>query len=173
METLDVVFANLYFRALMLHLEDPESAPRAWQPLLASRGRRDIAAIQFALAGMNAHVNRDLPVAVVDTSRKLRVQMDETHHRDYVAINPLLERAQARVKKALATGLVGVLDKVLGRIDDVTAIWSLTRARDAAWTHARTLRTIEGFPEVAQAYLLTLDRMVGFAGRGLLVPTLV
>jgi hypothetical protein len=172
-ETLDVRFANLYFDALLRHLENPETAPRAWRPLFSARGRRDIAPIQFALAGMNAHINRDLPVAVVETCRKLGVRMDATRHRDYLAINPLLERTQARVKKDLATGLVGVIDRILGRIDDVVAIWSLTRARDAAWTHARTLRTIEGFPEVAEAYLLTLDRMVGFAGRGLLVATLI
>src|SRR5688572_14639476 len=59
---LDVVFANLYFDALIAG----DGAPAAWQPLLGARHERGIARIQFALAGMNAHINRDLPLGIVD-----------------------------------------------------------------------------------------------------------
>src|SRR5687768_1250169 len=52
--TLDVVFANLYFSALAA---GPAAAPSAWRPLLQARHTRGIARIQFALAGMNAHIN--------------------------------------------------------------------------------------------------------------------
>ena len=62
---LDVVFANLYFDALGMGAMDVSAAPSAWRPLLAARQNPGIARIQFALAGMNAHINRDLPVAIV------------------------------------------------------------------------------------------------------------
>jgi hypothetical protein len=56
------------------------------------------------------------------------------------------------------------------RLDDVIAMWDVSRARDAAWTNGRTLWGLRGLPELGSEFLEVLDRMVGFAGRGLLVP---
>jgi hypothetical protein len=67
LETLDVHFADLFFSALESYRREPASTPPAWAPLFAQRSRRGIAPLQFALAGMNAHINRDLPVALVAT----------------------------------------------------------------------------------------------------------
>lgn len=64
LERLDVRFAGLFFSALDAFEGDPRSAPRAWVPLFAQRARRGVAPLQFALAGMNAHINRDLPYVV-------------------------------------------------------------------------------------------------------------
>ena len=63
---LDVVFAGLFFSALDASRSDPSAMPRAWAPLVEARAARGIAPLQFALAGMSAHINRDLPVALVD-----------------------------------------------------------------------------------------------------------
>jgi len=54
---LDVVFANLYFDAAAAGDVDPNQAPSAWRPLFQARHDRDLARLQFALAGMNAHIN--------------------------------------------------------------------------------------------------------------------
>ena len=43
-------------------------------------------------------------------------------------------------------------------------------ARDAAWTNAQALWALGGAPPLAGDYLLALDRMVGLASRGLLIP---
>ena len=61
---LDIAFADLFFAALDAYERDPNGAPKAWVPLLEARSARGIAPLQFALAGMNAHINRDLPVAL-------------------------------------------------------------------------------------------------------------
>lgn len=162
---LDVRFASLYFRAL----EDP---PRAWAPLLEERGRFGIAPIQFALAGMNAHINRDLPLALLETCDELGVELrrDGPEHGDFLAVNALLQATEARVKRDFLTGDLAVADELLGEVDDVIAIWKVERARDAAWTNAETLRALRVSPDLADAFLVALDRMVGFAGRGLLRP---
>jgi hypothetical protein len=162
---LDVRFANLFFDAL----EDP---PRAWAPLVDARVRPGVAPLQFALAGMNAHINRDLPVALVETCAELGLELERgsPEHADFLAVNQLLVTVERRVKRELVTGDFAVADDVLGEIDDVIAMWNVERARDAAWTSAETLRSLRGEPELADAYLLALDRMVGFAGRGLLHP---
>src|SRR5881394_4458405 len=77
LETLDVHFAGLFFSALESYDRDPGGTPSAWVPLFAQRSHRGIAPLQFALAGMNAHINRDLPVALVTTCHELGLEPGE------------------------------------------------------------------------------------------------
>ncbi len=172
LQRLDVVFANLYLAALQAWLADPAKAPRAWEPLFACRRKKNIAPIQFALAGMNAHINRDLPVALVAVARERGVDLARARpqHQDYLQMNALLARTEAKVKRWFSTGFVGVVDVALGSSDDRIAMWNVERARDAAWVQAQALWTLRSAPPLAKRYLETLDRTVGFAGRGLLVP---
>jgi hypothetical protein len=167
---LDVVFANLYFRALRAHVLGPKRAPRAWAPLFEARSRRGIAPIQFALAGMNAHINRDLPLALVATCRARRVALARGGgmYRDFRAIDVLLEETEGQVRAEFATGLVGWADEALGELDSVVAMWNVRRARGAAWVNAETLWALRDVPLAGGRFAVTLDRMVGLAGRGLL-----
>lgn len=175
LERLDVAFADLFFAALDAFQREPKTTPRAWLPLFQARSQRGIAPLQFALAGMNAHINRDLPVAVVATCRELGVVLEEgsPQHRDFETVNTLLAATETEVKRQYLTGWLRRVDRLLhrvDRIDDVVAMWDVGRARDAAWTNAEALWAIRDDAGLAQAYLDSLDRMVGFAGRGLLVP---
>jgi hypothetical protein len=165
---LDCDFAQLYFDAV-----DAPGRSRAWAPLFDARKKRGIAPIQFALAGMNAHINHDLALALGITAkrRKVKLDRDSPQHRDFVRVNALLERVEKRIKKKYATGLIGVADEALGRLDDVVAMWNVARARDAAWTHAEILSSMR-VSFLREGYLLTLSRTVGLAGRGLLIPVL-
>jgi hypothetical protein len=167
---LDVVFANLYFRALRSHVLGPKRPPRAWAALFEARGRRGVAPIQFALAGMNAHINRDLPLALVATcgARKVTPIRGGPQHADFRRIDDVLAETETRVKIELATGLIGWADEALGELDDVLAMWNVRKARAAAWTNAETLWALRDLPLTAGRFALTLDRTVGFAGRGLL-----
>src|SRR5580700_5705977 len=61
--SLDTNFAGLYLGALGGFLAG-QAVPHAWQALFESRYRTDVDRIQFALAGMNAHINRDLALAL-------------------------------------------------------------------------------------------------------------
>ena len=70
MTQLDVDFANLYFAAAGA-AGDPAEVPLAWRPLAEQRAAAGIEPVQFALAGMNAHINHDLPLAVVSTCTAL------------------------------------------------------------------------------------------------------
>ncbi|MFL5860870.1 MAG: DUF5995 family protein [Solirubrobacteraceae bacterium] len=170
---LDVVFARLYF-AVVDAFSAGRPLPRSWAPLFAARNDSRIAPIQFALAGMNAHINHDLPLALVSTCQAQSVDLtrDSPQHRDYLKINDTIAATEARVKHELLTGMVGVADAALGRIDDVIAMWSITEARNAAWTNAEALWTLRDHKELAAAFEETLDGTVGFASRGLLIPTL-
>lgn len=172
LSTLDVGFAELYFAAV-----DGESrgdaVPHAWAPLFEARGRKGVAPIQFALAGMNAHINHDLALALNTAcdQRKVTLKRNSAQHRDFLKVNDTLERVQDRIKARYAHGLVGWADKSLGRLDDVVAAWKVARARDAAWTNAEALRALRRVPRVRDDYLETLGRTVGLVSRALLVPT--
>ncbi len=171
---LDVTFAGLYFAAL-----DASAAgkplPRCWAPLFAARANPQIASIQFALAGMNAHINHDLPLALVSTctAQSVTLESNSAQHRDYMKVDAIIAQVEAQVKAEYLTGLVGVADDVLGRIDDVIAMWSITEARNAAWTTAQMLWELRANAALTTAFEDTLDGTVGFASRGLLVPTLI
>ena len=169
---LDVVFANQYLRALRAHVLGPKRPPRAWAPLFEARSRRGVAPIQFALAGMNAHINRDLPLALVGTCRARAVTplRGGPQHADFRRIDGLLAETESEVRADFATGLIGWADEALGELDSVVAMWNVRKARAAAWTNAETLWALRDLPLTAGRFALTLDRTVGFAGRGLLRP---
>jgi hypothetical protein len=170
---LDVVFADLYFAAVEVS-ELGEDVPHAWAPLFDARERKGVAPIQFALAGMNAHINYDLALALNTACDEFSIKLERgsPQHHDFLAVNEILERVQEVVKVRFAVGLVGVADDALGRIDDVVAAWSVARARDAAWTHAEALRALRRAPRLHEEFQLTLGRTVGLVGRALLVPTI-
>jgi Family of unknown function (DUF5995) len=169
---LDVVFANHFFRALRDWTRAPGRAPKAWAPLFEARGRRDLAPIQFALAGMNAHVNRDLAFALVETWDALDLGPDRSAvtYRDFVLVNELLEAVETQVKAEFATGALGHVERSLGDLDDAVAMWKVSRARDAAWANAEAMWELRSVPKVQAELSAALDRLVGFAGRGLLRP---
>lgn len=173
---LDVRFANLYFDAVdEASKSDHGNLPRAWAPLFESRTRRGVAPLQFAIAGMNAHINRDLPLALVASGRHAGVGPEEgsPQHADYLRVNHLLATVESRIKQQYLSGWLHRLDRVFHRIhrlDDIAAMWNITRARDAAWTNAEALWTIRDDPNLTSRYIATLDRSVGLAGRALLTP---
>jgi hypothetical protein len=80
---------------------------------------------------------------------------------------------EARVKGRFVTGGLAELDAALGQFDDCVAMWKVGRAREAAWVNAEALWALRGTPRLSSKFLLTLDRMVGFAGRSLLRPIVI
>jgi hypothetical protein len=175
LRTLDIDFANLFLDALRSFVLRAGPRPKAWEPLIAARSKRGVLPIQFALAGMNAHINRDLPVALVETWRRLGVEprRPSPQYDDFTRINGLLAETEERVGAWFATEVIGELDRALGRADEVLAIWKVGRAREAAWVNGETLWALRPLPRLGSEFLRTLDRMVGFAGRGLLRPLAV
>ena len=175
MSELDVVFANLYFAALAAGDSDVSRAPAAWQPLLRARSTPRIARLQFALAGMNAHINRDLPLGIVQVFASLGgdPSTDVTRRQDFDSINEILDRVEGEVKADFSIGVIGVVDDVAGRADDVAAMWKVRAARQAAWTNAEVLWALRGAPQLRTAFFDRLDGLTALAAKGLLVPVSV
>jgi hypothetical protein len=169
---LDVVFANLYFDAAAAGNTKAATAPPAWRPLLEARTPINRHPLQYALAGMNAHINRDLPAGIVAVYQQLGGAPTARGNRydDFQQVNGILESVESAVKVEFATGLIGKIDAVAAPVDDQVAMWNVRAARDAAWTNAEVLWTLQSAPALRQDYFDRLDRFTGFASRGLLVP---
>jgi hypothetical protein len=173
-QRLDVVFAQLYFDAILAWERDTRLVAPAWRPLFAARHDRKIARVQFALAGMNAHINRDLPVAL----ERLAAgdggfpSRNGARYLDYNDVSEVLEQTEASVRPMLATGLLGHVDATLGDVDSLLLIWKVRKAREAAWTNGEVCWYLREQPLLQREYLARLDQMVAFAGRGLLAPRL-
>ncbi|MGE5306355.1 MAG: DUF5995 family protein [Alphaproteobacteria bacterium] len=174
LERLDVVFAHLYLDAVVSWQRNPTKTARSWVPLFESRRRSDIMRIQFALAGMNAHINHDLPVALVQVNGEKEVQPDRrsAEYRDFDYVNDVLEAVEGKIKPYVATGIVGVIDEDLGEVDDVIAMWNVRKARETAWVNAELLWHLGSVPvqTARDDFLTNLDRLVSLGSRGLLVP---
>jgi hypothetical protein len=169
---LDVEFANLYFAALVSSLNGPAATPPAWRPLLESRATRGIARLQFALAGMNAHINRDLPEGIVRSFTAVGGDPLDAGQReqDFDSVNAILERVEQEVKVEFATGVIGSIDRIGGPMDDAIAMWKVRAARTTAWTNAQVLWGLRPLPRLRDRFFTRLDSLVGMAGRALLVP---
>jgi hypothetical protein len=172
LERLDVTFANLYFDAVAAGSVDAATSPAAWRPLFECRHRAGVLPIQFALAGMNAHINRDLPHCIVATylSTDGAPLVRDARYEDFGRVNDLLESVEAQIKTDYSTGVVALVDAAAGNTDDAVAMWKVRAAREAAWTNAEVLWTLRVTPHLRDTFFARLDRFTGFAGRGLLLP---
>ena len=174
LQRLDVVFANLYFDAILNWEQDQTLTPHAWRPLLQARHDATLMRIQFALAGMNAHINHDLAVAmdrIAEPDGRFPSR-DSARHSDFSRVNEILERVEASFREELATGLLGQIDQALGELDNILVMWKVRKAREAAWTNGEVLWHLRTLPVLRREYVARLDQMTAFAGRGLLLPVL-
>src|SRR5262249_53409550 len=128
---LDMVFAGFYFNALLAWLDGSTNVPESWNALFAARFQPGIERIQFALAGMNAHINHDLSQALLQTDAELNLTPGKTspEHTDYERVNGLLEVVLPEALEFLATGILGELAQDTGKIGRLLAIWNVSAAR--------------------------------------------
>ena len=112
--------------------------PKSWSVLLDARDRTDVDRILFALAGMNAHINHDLAMALIQNSANLNMPLNPStpEHDDYETVNTILESLIPQVLNELAGGILGELAQDTGKVGQALAMWNIRAARDLAWDFA-------------------------------------
>ncbi|MGW4551047.1 DUF5995 family protein [Streptomyces violaceorubidus] len=163
---LDVRFAERYLAAVDAAEED-RRPPACWRPLFQFRRHPGVRPLQFALAGINAHIGHDLALAVVDTCRTLGCEPVDLED-EFDRVGDLLVSLEERIRDELMPGpdLLQIADP----LTHLLGSWSLERAREATWAAARALWALRRLPDVAGELTDRLDAAVGFAGRMLLTP---
>ncbi|WP_155054455.1 DUF5995 family protein [Streptomyces blattellae] len=164
--TLDVRFAERYLAAVDA-VAGERRPPACWRPLFQYRRHPGVRPLQFALAGINAHIGHDLALAVVDACRTLGCEPAELED-EFDRVGDLLVSLEERIREDLMPGpdLLQIADP----LTHLLGSWSLERARDATWSTARALWALRELPDVAEEFTERLDAVVGFAGRMLLTP---
>ena len=171
LETLDVVFADLYLDAF--DAWEREEAPRAWQvPFSTARDRPELQALRHVLFGANVHVNFDLPLAIIEVTAD--EEFDDPaavarREQDHIHIDSVLaSRVRAEDRELPGRTLS---DRLLAPLNHRATKKFLTEARAKAWRNARVLsRTRREHPGLLADRVDELDRLCAARARDLVEP---
>jgi Family of unknown function (DUF5995) len=173
MSALDVEFLNLYLSAIDGYQAVPPTECHCWEVLFAQRSDPRVTPMQFAVAGMSAHINHDLPLAVLRTSEALASPPDQgSHAADFDKVNQTLGALDQQIRESFETGIILDLDHQAAGLLDVIGNFSIDAARQAAWEDALALWDLRADHLRFDLYVDGLDRAAELAGRALLVPCL-
>jgi hypothetical protein len=142
-EEWDVVFADLYLEALEAYREAPARAPRPWRIAFGADPR--LHAVGHVLLGMNAHINYDLPqalLAVVPPEAFADPEVIASRRRDHERIDDVLaERVSAEdgELEQAADRARSLLDRAMTPVNRGAARRFLREARIKVWHNTAAL----------------------------------
>jgi hypothetical protein len=150
----DVAFADLYLRALAADDDDPSTVPRPWR--LAFAAPPGLHPLQHVLLGINAHVNYDLPqalLAVIPDDDVARPTVMARRRRDHERIDAVLasrvaaedgelQAAELDAARRSAAAVRGrtVLDRLLQPVNRAASKRFLREARQKVWLNTEQLQ---------------------------------
>jgi len=164
--TLEVRLAERYLSALDA-AEAGRRPPECWRPLFPYRRHPGVRPVQFALAGLHAHIAHDLVLAVVDACRTRDCEPAALEG-EFERVGDLLALLEERIHDDLMPG--PDLLRIADPLTHLVSSWSLERAREAAWSAARVLWRLDGFPSPAEEFRQQTDAGAGLVVRFLLTP---
>jgi len=170
LDRLDVSFVNRYFDTY-IRAATGVALARCWDVVWQLRHSTHHVPLQFALAGMNAHINHDLVLALVETFTALDLDpYDPSLIADFNRVNGILGALEPEMRRSYEHGLLLRLDPRLGASENRLDRWSIAAAREAAWRDAVTLWRVRNHPTLRARAEAALDHAVALAGECLLVP---
>jgi hypothetical protein len=141
-ERWDVVFADLYLAALDLDLEGSPDVPRPWR--LAFDAPIGLPALRHVLLGINAHINYDLPqalLAVIPDHDFTDVRVLARRGRDHARIDAVLSgRVAAEDSELGAVSPPTVVDRLLQPLNRLSSKRFLREARRKVWHNTLELQ---------------------------------
>ena len=172
-EVWDVTFADLYLEALDADLAGGEGVSRPWR--LAFDVPQDLPALRNVLVGINAHINYDLPqalLAVISDDDFTDPVLLGRRRRDHERIDGVLSNRVAAEDSALATRTAKTaLDRILTPLNRRASQRFLREARQKVWHNARELQRARlAGPEAYAARLAELEVLSAARIADLLAP---
>jgi hypothetical protein len=141
-ERWDVAFAELYLTALDNELAGGGQVPRPWR--LAFAAPADLPPLRHVLLGINAHVNYDLPqalLAVITDADFADPLVIDRRRRDHERIDKVLSsRVSAEDGELTAPGGRTLLDRLLTPLNRQGSKRFLREARQKVWHNTLELR---------------------------------
>jgi hypothetical protein len=141
-EEWDVAFARLYLDAYDAQVGGTGGVPRPWR--IAFDAPADLPALRQVLLGINAHVNYDLPqalLAVIPDADFTDPALLARRQRDHEAIDGVLaSRVAAEDQELAAVSARSLLDRVLQPLNRRASQRFLKEARQKVWHNTRELQ---------------------------------
>jgi len=169
---LDLEFAKRYIAAIKAYEADERGTPRSWGVLFDRRRDQEVGHVNFAAAGVNAHVNYDLTFALLETWKTF--PPNEDRRSDYDQVNEIFAEEMDDLREDFGAFLAetragGLLDRFGNAASDLVVRVTRSLAWDAAeevWAHYQPRRK-DGGPAYQEAWADTdrrLDRSAQLLG---------
>lgn len=171
---LDVEFAKLYFEGILKCLKADQKAPQVWQKLMDNRYSSGLSRLQFAALGLNAHINRDLMLAIVKAFEKTGGEPKDgtPEHQQYLYINTILDLVEVEALEQMATGPIKTFCRAIAPFDRFLIMKSVSLGRAVAWKNSKICCSLGKNPRLQQAYIDSADQgSARIIANVLLIPT--
>ncbi len=136
-------FADYYFIALDAYEHQDPQTPGAWRVAFDAAVQARCSVVQNLLLGVNAHINYDLVLAVVDLLNRewadLPPEMRQTRQADFDLVNQVIGQTTDNVQDNILERKdprLAILDNLLGPIDEWLISHFISRWREEAWQEA-------------------------------------
>lgn len=151
-------FAEYYFEALDAYEQDRDMAPAVWCTAHDATLANEHRAVQRVFLGVNAHINYDLVMALVDVLqaewRTADEMLRQVRYRDHCHVNEIIARSIDRVQDDVveeAEPFMEIVDQLFGPLDEWAIAWLIRRWRDEVWRNA--IRYLHATEDEARAAL--------------------
>lgn len=133
MERLDVVFANRYLAAYT-DFKAHQSPSSCWAVSFEQGKKFWPIVLQHLLLGINAHINLDLGIAAAEISGNNIESLKSDFYKINDILSSMVDGVQADIDKV--SPVIGLMDKLAGKLDERLVDFSIQLARDGAWEFA-------------------------------------
>ena len=136
-------FAEYYFVAVDDYEQGSEAVPSVWRLAHDAARQGDAWMLQNLLLGINAHINYDLVLALVDMLdqewQSLTLANRQLRYEDHCHVNAIIGRTVDAVQDQVVERrlpAMSVLDEILGPVDELLASRMIAGWREAVWNAA-------------------------------------
>ncbi|HEX6306396.1 MAG TPA: DUF5995 family protein [Anaerolineales bacterium] len=147
-------FADYYFEALEAYEKRSPKTPKVWRRVHDVTQEEPIAVLQHLLLGINAHINYDLVLTLVELLegewKGLDKPMRALRYADHCHVNAIIARTIDSVQDQVVEIFVpkmDLVDRLLGPFDEWMASRLITHWREEVWQHAILLLESRGDAE--------------------------
>jgi hypothetical protein len=139
-------FADYYFDALDAYERHDTHTPLVWHHTFETTTQHPLHVVQQLFLGVNAHINYDLVLTLLDMLQDEWATLDDaaraTYHADHCHINAVIARTidvvQDEVVERVSPAM-NLVDVAMGRADEWLIAQLITRWRGRVWTEACSL----------------------------------
>lgn len=165
MEKLVIIFAGRYIDAYC-DFQKTGSCSRSWLIAFQNAQNPSLTVLQHLLLGMNAHISLDLGIAAAEAAKDDPLSIKSDFNRINEILGAKINDTQNRLTRIF--GPLGLIDWLLGSIDEQLSLFSIRYARDKAW--AQMLEISVADKEKKQSIIDERDHAVATFAKLLIRP---